>query len=103
MAVLKKNREEDTAIGNLIIGTESSQILIFEPSASSIFKKIQLKTVPVFLITSGLLDVEYRIVIACRNGSIYTIKNGELSGIAIELEVQPVGLVRIDRHIMIGC
>lgn len=32
-----------------------------------------------------------------------SVQNGELSGVTIELEVQPVGLVRIDKHIFVGC
>ena len=33
-----------------------------------------MPAVPVFLSVSGLYDVEYRIVVACRNGAIYTLK-----------------------------
>lgn len=42
---------------------------------------------------NGALEVEYRVIVACRNQSFYTIKNGEISGIVIDLDVQPVGLV----------
>ncbi len=77
--------------------------MLLEPGGSAIHKKVTLRNVPVFIVASGLSDVEYRIVVACRNGAIYTVKNGELSGIAIELDVQPIGLVRIDRHILVGC
>ena len=43
---------------------------------------------------AGLYSVDYRIVCACRNGNVYSIKNGELSGSVIELESMPCGLVR---------
>ena len=33
---------------------------------------------------------------ACRDGNIYTIKNGQVLSNVIELETQPVGLVRFD-------
>ena len=33
-----------------------------------------LPSVPVFLSVTGMYDVEYRIVVACRNGCIYTLK-----------------------------
>lgn len=36
--------------------------------------QIDLPSVPVFLSVTGLYDVEYRIVVACRNGCIYTLK-----------------------------
>ena len=29
---------------------------------------------PVFLSVSGLYDVEFRVVVACRNGGVYTLK-----------------------------
>ena len=36
-----------------------------------------LPSVPVFLSVTGMYDVEYRIVVACRNGCIYTLKRLE--------------------------
>ena len=36
---------------------------------------------------------------ACRDGNIYTIKNGQVLSNVIELETQPVGLVRFDAGI----
>ena len=33
-----------------------------------------MPAVPVFLSVSGLYDVEYRVVVACRNGAVYTLK-----------------------------
>ena len=33
-----------------------------------------MPAVPVFLSVSGLYDVEYRVVVACRNGTVYTLK-----------------------------
>ena len=54
--------------------------------------KVQLPSPPVFIVATGLYDVDYRIVIACRNGNIYTIKSGELMGAVIELDSQPCGI-----------
>jgi len=42
-------------------------------------------------------------VVACRDGHIYTIRNNELSGLVIELESQPCGLVRTAKNILVGC
>ena len=50
----------------------------------------------------GFYKIEYRILVACRDGKVYTIKNGELQGTIIELETQPSGLARIDKHIFVG-
>ena len=34
---------------------------------------------PVFMDVSGLFDVEYRVVVACRNGAVYTLKRYDYS------------------------
>jgi hypothetical protein len=39
MAAIKKNREEPGGIEQLVVGTESKQILILDPAASSVLKK----------------------------------------------------------------
>jgi Bardet-Biedl syndrome 1 protein len=61
-----------------------------------------LPSVPVFIAAAGLFDVEYRIVVACRDGRIYVLKNGEMNREPIEIAVQPVGLVVTDRHVIVG-
>ena len=51
----------------------------------------------------GLYDVDFRIVVACRDGNVYTIKNGEVMGSVIQLETQLCGIVRVQKNILIGC
>jgi Bardet-Biedl syndrome 1 protein len=102
MTVLKKDKDEHGAIGCLVIGTENSRILILDPTGSSIMKKVQLPSIPAFIVATGLYDVDYRIVVACRNGNVYTVRDGELTGIVIELESQPCGLARVDKSVMVG-
>ncbi|CAG2249956.1 BBS1 [Mytilus edulis] len=70
----------------------------------SLEKRIDLPSVPVFLSVTGLYDVEYRIVVACRNGCIYTLKRGSSDYLkhCIELNSQPVGLERINKTIYVG-
>eukprot|EP01061_Rhynchopus_euleeides_P042261 TRINITY_DN73780_c0_g1_i1.p1 TRINITY_DN73780_c0_g1~~TRINITY_DN73780_c0_g1_i1.p1 ORF type:complete len:599 (+),score=209.43 TRINITY_DN73780_c0_g1_i1:256-2052(+) len=101
LAVLKKDKEEDTGVGFLIIGTENCRILILD-SQFQILRKVQLPSPPVFICTTGLYDVDYRIVVACRNGNISTIKNGEPLSVSIELESQICGMVRVDKSIIVG-
>jgi len=103
METVKKNMEEPDAVSCLVIGTESCQVLILDPSGTSVAHKVKLPAVPVFIAITGLLDVEYRIVVAARDGNLYTIKNGEITGMAIELESQPCGLVRTNKNIIVGC
>mmetsp|Transcript_1658 Transcript_1658/g.4843 ORF Transcript_1658/g.4843 Transcript_1658/m.4843 type:complete len:552 (+) Transcript_1658:21-1676(+) len=103
MEVLKKNMDEEDALSQLVVGTESGLVLILDVSGATILTKFKLPATPVYLAVTGLFDVEYRIVCACRNGSVYTIKNGEVTGTVIELEAQPCGLCRIDKSIVIPC
>jgi Bardet-Biedl syndrome 1 protein len=74
MTVLLKSKEEEDAVGCLVLGTESKKVLILSPSAAKIIIQVELPSVPVFICATGLYDVDYRIVVACRNGNIYTIK-----------------------------
>lgn len=74
MTVLLKSKEEEDAVGCLVLGTESQKVLILSPSAAQIMTHVELPSVPVFICATGLYDVDYRIVIACRNGKVYTIK-----------------------------
>jgi hypothetical protein len=79
METLNKNMTTERAISSLVVGTESRHIIIMDPSGTSILKKFLLPSVPVFLAVQGTFDVEYRIVIAARNGNIYQIKKGKVS------------------------
>lgn len=103
METLNKNMAGERAVSSLVVGTESRHILIMEPSGTSVHKKFLLPSVPVFLAVQGTLDVEYRIVAACRNGNIYQIKKGKVLGTVLELETQACGLVLLDKSLLVGC
>ncbi|KAG8470997.1 hypothetical protein KFE25_009418 [Diacronema lutheri] len=103
MEVIRKNMDEEDALSQLVLGTEAGSVLVLDVTGVTIVNRFQLPSTPVYLAITGLYDVEYRLVCACRNGSIYTIKNGELSGTVVELEAQPCGLARIDKHILVAC
>eukprot|EP00164_Ancoracysta_twista_P002068 GFYU01002724.1.p1 GENE.GFYU01002724.1~~GFYU01002724.1.p1 ORF type:complete len:595 (-),score=154.58 GFYU01002724.1:156-1940(-) len=102
MEVINKNMDEPRAVTQLVMGTESKHVMILNPGGSSILTKVKLNGVPVFMAINGLFEVEYRIVVACRDGNVYTIKNGELTGNAVELESLPVGLVLLDKSFYVG-
>lgn len=103
MEVLKQNMDEPTAVSMLVLGTENKMVYILDHSALNIATKVEMDAVPSFMSILGLYDVEYRITVACRDGNIYTIKNGQVLSVVIELETQPVGLVRFDKNIYVGC
>jgi Bardet-Biedl syndrome 1 protein len=102
MTVLKKDKDDVDTIGCLALGTESRKLIILDPTASTVMKQVTLPSVPVFLATHGAYDLDYRVIVACRNGSIYTLKGGEVSGVVIELDSQPCGLLRMDKSIVVG-
>merc|ERR1711871_1684617 len=59
--------------------------------------------VPVMMSALGIMDMDYRIMVAGRNGKIYVIKNGKLSSNVIAVEAAPVGLVCLSsREIFVG-
>ena len=103
MGSIKKNMDEWDATSCLFFGTESAELYVLNANGSAVKTTTQLPSVPVFVASTGLLDVDYRIVVACRDGRVYTIKNDELSTVVIELETQPCGLVRTAKQIHVAC
>ncbi|KAF0290811.1 Bardet-Biedl syndrome 1 protein [Amphibalanus amphitrite] len=66
--------------------------------------QLHLPSVPSILTVTGMFDVEYRMLIACRNGKIYTAKRGMEEGrLTAELSSQPVGLERREKSFLVGC
>lgn len=79
MATLNKNMEGDNAVSSLVIATENKEVLILNPAGSTILTRCTLPAVPAFIAVTGTFDVEYRIVCACRDSKVYTIKGGEVT------------------------
>jgi Bardet-Biedl syndrome 1 protein len=52
-----------------------------------------LPSVPQMLAIVGLKDVNYRVVVGCRDGNVYQVKNGQILGRKLELESGPVALI----------
>ncbi|XP_069116574.1 BBSome complex member BBS1-like [Argopecten irradians] len=104
LSTMKKSMADEDAISCLVLGTENKAVYVLDPEAFTVLTTIDLPSVPVFLSVTGLYDVEYRIVVACRNGCIYTLKRGtsDVSKNCIELNSQPVGLERINKTIYVG-
>jgi Bardet-Biedl syndrome 1 protein len=102
MDTLRRSTDDEYGISMIVCATEHKQLYILDHTGSSIIHKIAIPSVAAFMSIGGLYQVEYRILLACRDGKVYTIKNGELQGTIIELETQPSGLARIDKHIFVG-
>jgi hypothetical protein len=80
-------------VGQLVLGTEDSRVLLLGPGCTAVSASIALPAVPAIISTSGGFDVGYRVTVAARDGWLYSIKGGTLSGSAIQLHSQPVALV----------
>ncbi|XP_063293337.1 Bardet-Biedl syndrome 1 protein [Pelobates fuscus] len=103
MGTLKKNMADEDAVCCLVIGTESGEIFILDPEAFTILTRVSLPSVPTLLDITGQYDIEYRITVACRNGNVYILRrDSKRPKYCIELGAQVVGLVRVQKNIMIG-
>ena len=76
IATLKKSHAEETAVSCLVLGTEASTIYILDPEAFTIMDSMVMPSQPAHISVTGLYDVEFRIVAACRNGSVCMLKRG---------------------------
>merc|ERR1719337_335704 len=102
METLKLNMDDPTAVSLMVLGTENKKIFILDSQGMRVVKKIELDATPSFMHIMGKYEVDYRITVACRDGKIYTVKNGQVLSMVIELETQPVGLQRIDKSIWVA-
>jgi Bardet-Biedl syndrome 1 protein len=104
LSTLKKCDANEDPVSCVVLGTEARDVMILDPEAFTVLSKMTLPSIPVFFSISGLYDVEFRIVAACRNAKLYTIKKGGKSGKMIcELSSQVVGLERISKTIIVAC
>lgn len=103
ISLVKKDREDADAVGQLIVGTESQHLFLLDKSGAVIQKKTQLPSVPVNILTSGLIDTEYRVLTLCRDGRIYICKNGVLQpNGCIQSETMITCFARMENHIVCG-
>ncbi|XP_017348265.1 Bardet-Biedl syndrome 1 protein isoform X1 [Ictalurus punctatus] len=104
IGTLKKNMADDDAVSCLVIGTESQDVYILDPEAFTILSKMSLPSVPTLMDVTGQFDVEFRIIVACRNGNIYILRrDSQKPKYCIELSSHPVGLIRMGKNVVVGC
>jgi Bardet-Biedl syndrome 1 protein len=110
MEVLAKSEDSELGMSCLVIGTESRKVYILKHTGYSISCEATLPSVPVLMAVTGSVAVGFRIVVACRDAKVYTIKGSNATAetnvgtsMVIELESQPCGLVRTGKSIIIGC
>lgn len=94
--------DDPTGIQQLIVGTEGKFVYVMDNKASKIINKFKLEGIPVHLAVQGAYDTDYSIHIACRDNTIYTIKNGQLASTKIDLMSKISAMVRFDRNISVS-
>jgi Bardet-Biedl syndrome 1 protein len=86
METLRKDSETDSSgLCLLVVGTESGDIYVLpqDPNLSQFLCKVNLPSVPVLMNVSGAFDLEWRISVTCRDGKLYSVKNGDIRGTAV--------------------
>ena len=110
MEPLKKDSEEIDALTLIVVGTESGHVMILplDPNNSAFLCRLALPSAPVLMSVSGIYDVEWRVTCACRDGKMYTMKNGDVRGSAVlvggstDLGAQAVALARQDKSLWVA-
>ncbi|GAB1599863.1 Bardet-Biedl syndrome 1 protein-like [Argonauta hians] len=104
MNTLNKSSSDDDAVSCLVIATENKTITILDPAAFTVLKTMKLPSVAVFMIVTGMFDVEYKIIASCRDGKIYIFKRvNVVPKQCLELSSQPVAIVRLNKNLVVGC
>ncbi|CBH14550.1 hypothetical protein, conserved [Trypanosoma brucei gambiense DAL972] len=80
---LSLDRVEDGGRSCLVIGTETRHIYVLAEKFTGVHHRVRLPGVPTCIVSLGSFRVDYRIVVACRDGCVYTVKNGELADYSI--------------------
>ena len=50
----------------------------------------------------GQFDVDYKLFVACRDGKIYVIRNGEVTEQVFSIESKPVGLIIFEKQVIVA-
>ena len=104
MNIIKKSIAQEKQVCYLIIGTENCDLFIIEPDAFTVIQSMRLASVPVFIEVSGGYDVEYRIMVNCRDGHIYTIKrNLKQPRLSVQLTSQCCAMAKMNSNMVIAC
>ncbi|KAG5467005.1 hypothetical protein LSCM1_01183 [Leishmania martiniquensis] len=96
------NSLEEGGTSMLVIGTEAALLYLLKSNATDIALKVVLPSPPVFLIAAGCYGVDYRIIVSCRDGRVYSIKQGHLHSAVIQPDAQPCAIARCDNLIAVA-
>ncbi|KAF4520686.1 hypothetical protein B566_EDAN006362 [Ephemera danica] len=101
MTTLKKSLPDEDAVSCLVLGTESGHVYILDSEAFTILDTIRVSGIPALLAATGLRDVEFRVVVCCRDREVALIKRGwkdarrllQLPSQAVAIALHPQGSI----------
>ncbi len=102
MGTVTVDHDEPRAVSMLLIGTENREIHYCEPRTLEIKTTVRVPAVPFAIATQGPYSLDPRVVVGCRDNTLYTLRNEKLLGKAIELESALVGLSIVRRSIVVA-
>lgn len=102
MTTMYENTAESDAPQCLVLGTELGEVIILSPKNFAVLDTIRLPACPVLFSIQGSFKIDYRILVACRDGSVYTIKKGIVSDVVIGLSSHAVGVERMNKVLYVG-
>ncbi|KAG4073215.1 hypothetical protein HA402_005750 [Bradysia odoriphaga] len=108
-ATLRKSSTDNNGVSFLILATESGDIIFLDCQAFTVIHEARvcsLKSTPALLSVSGHFDVDFKIVIGTREGSICILRKSWLEGRQItKLDNPTVGLsiLPIEQTIIVVC
>lgn len=91
-----------TGPSSLVIGTERRLVYVLNVGCTEVLLKVELPSPPADFIVAGSFTSDYRIVVSCRHGHIYSIKNGALASHVIHPDGAVCGMARYDNQIVVA-
>ncbi|GLV44515.1 Bardet-Biedl syndrome 1 [Carabus blaptoides fortunei] len=84
MATLNRNSKNKDAVACLVVATEAGHVYFLDPQGFSILHQASVSTTgtsrPSIIACSGMFDVEFRCVLACRDGTVCLLRRDWLEG-----------------------
>ncbi|KAK0420515.1 hypothetical protein QR680_014732 [Steinernema hermaphroditum] len=104
MTALKRNSSELDTADVFVVATESGNIYIVDPYAYHLLESVAVSSSPVFLVSYGAYEDEYKIAVTTRESEIFVIKRGAVSSKPIiSLRSDIVSVCMIKKQLIVAC
>eukprot|EP01138_Halocafeteria_seosinensis_P003313 gb/GECG01003389.1/.p1 GENE.gb/GECG01003389.1/~~gb/GECG01003389.1/.p1 ORF type:complete len:595 (+),score=50.27 gb/GECG01003389.1/:1-1785(+) len=103
LSKLKQNSMDKSESDHLIVGTESGKLLVLQSGAQAIEQQYSFPDVPVGISAKGIWETDSRLVVGCRNGTLYTIRNKKKVTTEFDVMAPIVGFCLIEQNLFVAC